>query len=55
MIRPMQVETSYCFESTSELEHDTIAHCNPNALPKLDQNEHGHCICAEPYTGSDCE
>lgn len=51
----MQEETSYCFESISELEHDAISHCNPNALPKLDQKEHGHCICAEPYTGADCE
>jgi len=55
MIRPMQEETSYCFESISELEHDAISHCNPNALAKLDQKEHGHCICAEPYTGADCE
>jgi hypothetical protein len=53
-IQPMQEETSYCFESTQDLVHDAVAHCNPNAFPKLD-HEHGHCVCAEPYTGSDCE
>ena len=31
VIRPMQEETSYCFESNTELEHDVLAHCNPLA------------------------
>lgn len=53
MIRPMQEETSYCFESSQEHEHSTTAHCNPLAQPKLAKD--GSCICAAPYSGRDCE
>ena len=53
VIRPMQEETSYCFETKDEFEHDTVAHCNPFAEPKLGPK--GKCICAQPYTGDTCE
>jgi len=53
MIRDMEEESSFCFMSNSELQKDVEYLCNPNALPKL--NDHGKCICSEPYTGPDCQ
>lgn len=53
VIRPMQEDTSYCFETKDEFEHDSVAHCNPFAEPKLGPK--GKCICAQPYIGDDCE
>ena len=50
-IRPMQEQTSYCFDTTGE--HDPLAHCNPLAHPKLHKD--GSCICSSPYKGHDCE
>ena len=51
-INPMPLETSYCFESHADHEHDPLAKCNPLAQPKLDSSN--DCICASPYTGRDC-
>jgi len=31
VIRKMQEETSYCFESSQDQEHDPLTHCNPLA------------------------
>lgn len=53
VIRPMQAETSYCFESSQEHEQSAASRCNPLAQPKLRKD--GSCICAAPYTGRDCE
>lgn len=51
-IRPMQLETSYCFETPADHDHDPLSKCNPQAQPKLDSDK--SCICASPYTGRDC-
>jgi hypothetical protein len=53
LILPMQQDTNYCFESPKVQTTDIMAKCNPFADPKL--GDHEECICAEPYTGSDCE
>ena len=52
LIRPMQLETSYCFETPADHDHDPLSKCNPLAQPKLDSSN--QCICASPYTGRDC-
>jgi hypothetical protein len=53
VIRPMQAQTSYCFETPEARSGSTLSRCNPLAQPKLARD--GSCICASPYTGRDCE
>ena len=49
----MQIESSFCFETQEEMNADPLTKCNPYADPRV--NERGQCVCAEPYSGKDCE
>lgn len=53
IFQPMPLNTHYCLSSTQEHEQSADQQCNPRASPKKDSS--GRCICASPYTGSDCE
>jgi len=51
-IRQAQGLYEFCFESEEAHEKRASARCNPHAMPHM--NPDGSCVCADPYTGSDC-
>lgn len=53
VIRQAQGLYEFCFESEDAHEKRASARCNPHAMPHM--NSDGTCVCADPYTGHDCQ
>lgn len=52
LIRQPQ-DPEFCFESEEDHAKKAAQVCNPHAMPYL--NDDGSCVCADPYTGHDCQ
>jgi len=53
VIRQAEGLYDFCFETEEAHEKRATTQCNPHAMPYL--NEDGSCVCADPYTGRDCQ
>lgn len=52
LIRHADGLDDFCFETEEAHDKRTATHCNPHAMPYL--NDDGSCVCADPYAGRDC-
>jgi hypothetical protein len=53
LIRQAQGLYEFCFETEEAHEKRATTRCNPHAMPHV--NDDGSCVCADPYTGHDCQ